>query len=268
MSLPPPCPQFMTRAERDIYLKEVKKDQPSQGQCLLQTDKSSIRTQNTTDHCNQKSRKRTRTSSSSQTTDKRKKRKSEIKEEVHTAEPCEQPTNAEPCETGPVATVLNCDGEKAKKRKRDDSEIESESELKKPKKSEIDCSVALYRRARTFSFPPLSGCTQYHGWQFWSGTEQMSQEPQPPAKLEKSTQTESRQRNWSDVEKRIDQLVKQGRNEAKRRKVHSKIQIPVSCKRRRKTRRRKRKKRRLSVFSKRYRFLLTSRYVLYTGVLR
>ena len=262
MSLPTPCPQFMTRAERDIYFKEVKvaKEQ-SQGQCLLQTDKSSMKTQNTTDHCNQKSRKRTRSSSSS--TDKRKKRKSEseIKEEVLvcTAEP-EPHSNAitEPCKAGstlaeaePVATVLNCDEEKPKKRKRNESKNETESELKKTKKS-IDCSVSLYRRARTFSFPPLSGCTQYHGWQFWSGTEQMTQGQElQPQKSDKSTQTDNRQRNWSDVEKRIDQLVKQGRNEAKRRKVHSKIQIPVNCKRRRKTRRRKRKKRRLSIYSKR-----------------
>merc|ERR1711935_439284 len=134
---------------------------------------------------------------------------------------------------------------KKKKKKKKRRRVKDGNEKKKKKQK------TLYRRARTNSFPPLGGCAQYHGWQYWSAKSSVVA-PSGLKQLDKATQTQ-RERNWSDVEKKIDQLVRQGRNDSKKRKVHSKIQIPVSCKKRRKTRIRKRRKRRLGVLSKRRR---------------
>ena len=200
-----------------------------QGQCLLQTDKDSMK--QTTDHCNQKTRKRTRTSSSStNTTNGKEGRRSKKRKEEKVI----------------VATV---DAEKEEEEKKEKSKRRKREKVEKSKKKKKQ--KTLYRRARTNSFPPLGGCAQYHGWQYWSAKSSVVA-LSGLKQLDKATQTQ-RERNWSDVEKKIDQLVRQGRNDSKKRKVHSKIQIPVSCKKRRKTRIRKRRKRRLGVLSKRRR---------------
>ena len=138
-------------------------------------------------------------------------------------------------------------------------------------KPDVTNSKSLFRRARTNSFPPLSGHLGSHSWQFWSGlypTLNTAQQPPfcpegsvshnhyhmtAPAQAEKSTQTDSSysqmlKHQWRDknLESKIDQLVKMGRNESRRekRKIPSTIHIPQKpTKRRRKTRSRRRKRR-------------------------
>ena len=188
-----------------------------------------------------KSRKRTRSSSS----DKRKKPKKNDEKSDEIIDVFIQAEKAEPL------PKLEKSDEKSRKRVRKDSEADEKCKKAEnvPKRAKVEknSEKSLFRRARTCSYPPLQGCTQYHGWQFWS-----SMTPVEPTKVDKSSQTEFRERNWSDAEKKIDQLIKQGRNEAKKRKIQSKIQFPVNSKKRRKSRLRKRKKRRPSVISKRW----------------
>ena len=283
--LPPPCPQFMSRSERDAFLKkrQVVSDQPgvvnpdhsdqTKGQCLLQKENMKSCQVTNTEHGSQqglekwvfskknsnskkpiftwklafltpvpkKSRKRTRSSSS----DKRKKPKKNDEKSDEIIDVFIQAEKAEPL------PKLEKSDEKSRKRVRKDSEADEKCKKAEnvPKRAKVEknSEKSLFRRARTCSYPPLQGCTQYHGWQFWS-----SMTPVEPTKVDKSSQTEFRERNWSDAEKKIDQLIKQGRNEAKKRKIQSKIQFPVNSKKRRKSRLRKRKKRRPSVISKRW----------------
>ena len=141
----------------------------------------------------------------------------------------------------------------------------------KPEVTNSTNRKSLFRRARTNSFPPLSGHLGSHSWQYWSGIypTPIGNAQQPfcpegsvshnhyhmtaPAQAEKSTQTDSSysqmlKHQWRDknLESKIDQLVKMGRNESRRekRKIPSTIHIPQKpTKRRRKTRSRRRKRR-------------------------
>ena len=141
----------------------------------------------------------------------------------------------------------------------------------KPEVTNSTNRKSLFRRARTNSFPPLSGHLGSHSWQYWSGLypTPIGNAQQPfcpegsvshnhyhmtaPAQAEKSTQTDSSysqmlKHQWRDknLESKIDQLVKMGRNESRRekRKIPSTIHIPQKpTKRRRKTRSRRRKRR-------------------------
>ena len=152
----------------------------------------------------------------------------------------------------------------------------SKNEAEKPDvKPEVKPnSKSLFRRARTNSFPPLSGHLGSHSWQFWSGlypAENAQPTPfcppegsvshnhysHPAQSAEKSTQTDSSysqmlKHQWRDknLESKIDQLVKMGRNESRRekRKIPSTIHIPQKpTKRRRKTRSRRKRRPRKNI---------------------
>jgi len=309
--LPPPSPQFMSKDDREKYLQQKYNSKPttqqnghsvttSNGSKSTSSDQSSSRSSRKRRRDSEKSapdsKSKTRKSSSRDGSSRR--RKSETKNDSRNED--SKSNDAKPT-NGPIN-----DTKRKRKRSQDGAKEHNQDHLVKKGKKEIEpCdsksdknenvakiistskneaekpdvkpevkpnSKLLFRRARTNSFPPLSGHLGSHSWQFWSGLYPAVNVPpfcppegsvshnhysHPAQSAEKSTQTDSSysqmlKHQWRDknLESKIDQLVKMGRNESRRekRKIPSTIHIPQKpTKRRRKTRSRRKRRPRKNI---------------------